>query len=61
MAKYHSKENLIAAGLVAAGIAFAAAGIHVGEIDDAPGAALIGIVLLIGSLVLAVRMVRRRT
>ena len=32
----------------------------VGEVDDAPGAALIGIVLLAGSIVLAVRMMRSK-
>jgi hypothetical protein len=32
-------------GVVAVGIAFVFAGIYVGEIDDAPGAALIGILL----------------
>jgi hypothetical protein len=31
---------LLAAGLVAIGIAIAAAGIYVGDTDDAPGAAL---------------------
>ena len=45
--------------LVALGIAFGAAGIYVGETDDAPGAALLGFVLMIGAIVLAVRMVRR--
>lgn len=38
---------ITALGLIAAGVAFGAAGIYVGEIDDAPGAALIGIVLMI--------------
>jgi hypothetical protein len=45
---------------VAVGVAIAAAGIYVGEADDAPGAALIGIVLMIGALALAVRAARRK-
>lgn len=54
--------NLIMAlGIVAAGVAIAVAGIYLGETDDAPGAALIGILLMIGALVLAVRTIRRKT
>lgn len=44
---------------VAAGIAAAALGIYVGDTDDAPGAALLGMLLLVGAVVAAVRMVRR--
>lgn len=47
-------------GLVAIGVALAAAGIYIGDTDDAPGAALIGILLMIGLVVLGVRMVRRK-
>ena len=47
--------------VMAFGIAFAAGGIYVGETDDAPGAALIGILLLVGSVVLGVRIARRKT
>ena len=32
----------------------------VGETDDAPGAALLGFVLLVGAVVLAIRNVRRK-
>ncbi|HEY8468155.1 MAG TPA: hypothetical protein VIL18_00865 [Longimicrobiales bacterium] len=46
--------------LIIIGLAIAAAGIYVGETDDAPGAALIGILLMIGAVVLAVRTARRR-
>lgn len=52
---------LLAIGLVAAGLAVAAAGIYVGEVDDAPGAALLGILLMIGAVALGVRTARRRT
>jgi DNA-binding CsgD family transcriptional regulator len=51
---------LIALGLIIIGVALAAAGIYVGETDDAPGAALLGILLMIGTVVLSVRTVWRR-
>jgi hypothetical protein len=49
-----------ASALVVLGLAIAAAGIYVGETDDAPGAALIGILLMIGAVALAMRVARRR-
>jgi len=53
--------NLVMAlGLVAIGVAIAAAGIYLGETDDAPGASLVGILLMIGALTLAVRTARRK-
>jgi hypothetical protein len=51
----------IALGLGTLGIAIAAAGIYVGETDDAPGAALLGILLMIGLITLAVRTARRKS
>ena len=51
---------LIALGLIAIGLGIAAAGIYIGETDDAPGAALLGILLLIGAVVLGVRTARRK-
>ena len=58
----HSVTNLVMAlGLVAIGVAVAAAGIYVGDTDDAPGAALIGILLMIGAVALGVRIARRKT
>ena len=57
-----SIRNLVQGlGLVAIGVAIAAAGIYIGEIDDAPGAALIGILLMIGAIVLGVRTARRKS
>jgi hypothetical protein len=53
-------NTLIALGLIAIGVGLAAAGIYLGETDDAPGAALIGILLMIGALALAVRTARRK-
>ena len=56
-----STTNLASAlGLVALGVAIAAAGIYLGETDDAPGASLAGILLMIGAVVLAVRAARRK-
>jgi hypothetical protein len=55
-----SVKNLVMGiGLIVIGVALAAAGIYVGETDDAPGAALMGIVLMIGMVVLGVRIARR--
>ncbi|OFW32775.1 MAG: hypothetical protein A2074_04600 [Candidatus Aquicultor primus] len=52
---------LIALGIIAIGIGIAAAGIYIGETDDAPGAALIGILLMVGAVTLGVRTARRKT
>jgi hypothetical protein len=52
---------LVALGLIAIGVGIAAVGIYVGETDDAPGAALIGILLMIGAVALGVRTARRKT
>ncbi len=55
------KKNLgKALGLVAIGVGLAATGIYIGETDDAPGAALLGILLAIGMVVLGVRISRRK-
>ncbi len=60
-----STKNLVKAfGIGALGVAIAAAGIYVGDTDDAPGAALLGILLMIGLVVFAVKIVkiaRRKT
>jgi hypothetical protein len=57
-----SVTNLaMALGLVAIGVAIGAGGIYLGDTDDAPGAALIGILLMIGAIVLGVRIARRKT
>lgn len=56
-----SATNLVMAlGLGAIGIALAAGGIYVGETDDAPGAALLGLLLMTGLMVLAVKTARRK-
>ena len=57
-----SVTNVIKAlGLVAIGVGIAAAGIYIGDTDDAPGAALLGILLMIGAVALGVRTARRKT
>ncbi len=53
--------NLVMAlGLITIGVAIGAAGIYIGDTDDAPGAALLGILLMIGAVVLGVRTARRK-
>ena len=51
----------MALSLIAIGVGIAALGIYIGETDDAPGAALLGILLMIGAVALAVRTARRKT
>lgn len=53
--KLLSRNLAISLGLAALGVALAAAGLYVGATDDAPGAALPGILLVLGALVFAVR------
>ncbi len=55
-----NKNLAIALGLGSLGAVLAAAGIYVGETDDAPGAALLGIVLMLGLVALAVKVARRK-
>jgi len=50
----------MAFGLIASGVALCAAGFYIGQTDDAPGAALLGILLMIGAVVLGVRTARRK-
>lgn len=49
-----------AATLVALGLAIAAMGVYVAEVDDAPGAGGIGLLLMLAAVILAVRTVRNR-
>jgi len=56
-----SGTNLpIALGFVIIGVSLAAVGIYIGDTDDAPGAALIGILLMIGAVALGIRAARRK-
>lgn len=57
-----SSANLVLGVLfVVIGLALGAAGIYVGDTDDAPGAGLLGLALMIGAVALGVRTARRRT
>jgi hypothetical protein len=58
--KSSATNLLLALGLITLGVGIAAAGIYLGEMDDAPGAALIGILLLLGAVMLGVRTARRK-
>jgi hypothetical protein len=58
--KTSAKNVVIALAIIAIGVALAAAGIYIGDTDDAPGAALIGILLMIGAVVIGVRTARRK-
>lgn len=60
-AKSSASNLILGLGLVIAGIGFGAAGIYVGEMDDAPGAALIGLLLMIGAMILGIRIARRKS
>ena len=50
----------MALGLGAVGVAIAAAGIYIGDTDDAPRAALIGILIMISALVFGVKIAWRK-
>jgi hypothetical protein len=60
LVKSSSNNLVMGLGLIVIGVAICAAGIYVGETDDAPGAALIGIVLMIGLVVFGVKTARRK-
>jgi tetrahydromethanopterin S-methyltransferase subunit C len=58
--KTSATKLVLGLSLLAVGVAFAAAGFYVANSDDAPGAALLGILLMVGAWVLGVRTFRRR-
>ena len=53
-------KTVTVVGMVVLGLAIAAAGIYIGEIDDAPGAALIGFLLMIALVTGAVKTARKQ-
>lgn len=55
------KNWVMASGLIILGVAVALGGITLGEWDDAPGASLAGIVLMVVAMFFAVRIARRKT
>lgn len=57
-----ASANLAKAIVIAVlGIAIGVGAVILGDYDDAPGASLAGILLMLGSLLLAVRIARRKT
>lgn len=55
-----SSPLIKASALIVLGVALAAGGIYVGETDDAPGAALLGVLLMIGLIVVGVKIAWRK-
>jgi hypothetical protein len=53
-------NNVKAAAFIALALAIGATGIYVADADDAPGAAVIGLLLMIGAVVLGVKAARNR-
>src|SRR5687767_11929982 len=53
-------NNVKAAALIALALAIGAMGVYVADADDAPGAAVIGLLLMIGAVVLGVKAARNR-
>lgn len=53
-------NNLRAAALIALSLAIGAMGLYVADADDAPGAAVIGLLVMIGAVVLGVKATRNR-
>src|SRR5215216_996592 len=53
-------NNVKAAALIALALAIGAMGIYVADADDAPGAAVIGLLLMIGAVVVGVNAARNR-
>jgi hypothetical protein len=53
-------NNVKAAALIALALPIGAMGIYVADADDAPGAAVIGLLLMIGAVVLGVKTARNR-
>jgi ABC-type Fe3+ transport system permease subunit len=59
--KIPAKNLVLAFGLITTGVALAAGGIYVGETDDAPGAALLGLLLMVTLVVFGVKTARRKS
>ena len=56
-----SPKNLFTAlALVVLGLALAATGIYIGDTDDAPGAALLGLILMVIAIVFGIRIARQK-
>ena len=57
--KSPAKNLVLAAAYAFIGMALAIGGIYVGDTDDAPGAALLGIGLMIGLVAYGIKVARR--
>jgi hypothetical protein len=51
---------LLPLSLIGLGLTLGVAGVYVGESDDAPGAALLGLVLMIGAVAYGLKRLRER-
>ena len=60
-AKSPATNWMSAFGFIVVGLAVAAFGIYIGDTDDAPGAALLGIISMVGLMTLGVRRARRKS
>lgn len=58
--KSSAAKSVNALALILVGLAVGVGGIYIGETDDAPGASLIAIVLMIGLIALGIRAARRK-
>lgn len=55
----HTKQRLLAAACILLGVLLGAGGIWVGDTDDAPGAAFLGLVLMAALFLYSCRLLRR--
>ena len=55
----HTKQRLFAAVCILLGVLLGAGGIWVGDTDDAPGAAFLGLVLMAALFLYSCRLLRR--
>ena len=57
---FGSKKWIKVVSLVAIGVAVGVGGVNFADADDSPGAGVLAILLMIGAIVLAVRVARRK-
>mgnify|MGYP000120579901 FL=1 len=58
---YSARNMSTALTIVSFGVILGAAGVYIGEIDDAPGMMLIGMLLMVGCSVYGVRVALRKS
>lgn len=61
LAKFSGRNLALGFGLILLGATLAAGGIYVGETDDAPGAALLGLLLCLGLFGFGIKTARRKS